>query len=174
LIVKAVAASPSGMSQSQIASTRSATAAEGRMLLENPSAKICSLPDFGDCSSRCESPIGRPHTTRKAPPCGKNRRKPVKPSATFDVKAAFKGCSWLFLVAIVTVETFRHQAGGASFEKQSSPCVRTYNERHTGVERKGGMGRWRDLRYRAGDRTHTGRRGMWSSPVARNHCPRSM
>src|SRR3984893_12349366 len=82
LIVKAAAASPSGMSQSQIASTRSATAAEGWMLLEKPSGTICSPPHLGGCSSSCESPVGCPDTTRKAPPCGKSRKKPPKPSAT--------------------------------------------------------------------------------------------
>src|ERR1700732_4761171 len=68
------------MSQSQIASTRSATAAEGRMLLEKPS--MCSPPHLGGCSSSCESPIGCPDTTRKAPSCCKSRRKSPKPSAS--------------------------------------------------------------------------------------------
>src|SRR5258708_2811490 len=70
------------MSQSQIASTRSATAAEGRMLLEKPSGTTCSPPHLGGCNSGCESPIRCPDTTRKAPSCGKSRRKPSKPSAT--------------------------------------------------------------------------------------------
>ena len=64
LIVKAAAASPSGMSQSQIASTRSATAAEGRMLLEKPSGTMCSPPQMGGCSSSCESPIGCRRSSR--------------------------------------------------------------------------------------------------------------
>src|SRR5258705_13018848 len=66
-IVRPVAASPSGMSQSQIASTRSATAAEGRMLLEKPSGTMCSPPQLGGCNSSCERPIGCTDTTRKAP-----------------------------------------------------------------------------------------------------------
>jgi hypothetical protein len=74
--------SPSGMSQSQIASTRSATAAEGRMLLEKPSGTMCSPPHLCGCSSSCESPIGCPDTTRKAPCCSKSRREPPKPTAT--------------------------------------------------------------------------------------------
>src|SRR6202022_1268720 len=79
LIVKAAAASPSGMSQSQIASTRSATAAEGRMLLEKPSGTMCSPPDLGG-GARCGSPIGGPDTTRKAPPCCKSQKGPPKPA----------------------------------------------------------------------------------------------
>jgi hypothetical protein len=110
LIVKAVAASPSGMSQSQIASTRSATAAEGRMLLEKPSATICSSQSCG-CNSRCERPIGCPDTTRKAPSCSKSRKQPPKPSAApHSALGVFGGFPWLFLVAIITVETFRHEA----------------------------------------------------------------
>src|SRR6266478_3008646 len=98
------------MSQSQIASTRSATAAEGRMLLEKPSATICSSPQLGGCNSRCERPIGCPDVTRKAPSCDKSREKP-KPNATpHSALGAFGGFPWLFLVAIITVETFRHEA----------------------------------------------------------------
>src|SRR5258706_770627 len=69
------------MSQSQIASTRSATAAEGRMLLEKPSGTMCSPPQLGGCNSSCERPIGCADTTRKAPCCGKSGKKP-KPNAT--------------------------------------------------------------------------------------------
>src|SRR5258708_16699520 len=99
------------MSQSQIASTRSATAAEGRMLLEKPSGRICAPPHLGSCSSSCESPIGCRDTTRKAPSCGKSRRKSSEPNATRIRRSAhIKGCPWLFLVAIITVETFRHEA----------------------------------------------------------------
>src|ERR1700682_2422672 len=62
------------MSQSQIASTRSATAAESRMLLEKPSGTMCSPPQMGGCGSSCESPIGCPDTTRKAACCSKPER----------------------------------------------------------------------------------------------------
>src|SRR4029077_14331578 len=59
------------MSQSHIASARSATAAEGRTLLEKPSGTMCSPPRLGGCNSSCERPIGCTDTTRKAPCCGK-------------------------------------------------------------------------------------------------------
>jgi hypothetical protein len=46
----------------------------------------------------------------KAPCCGKSRKKP-KPNATpHPALGAFGGFPWLFLVAIITVETFRHEA----------------------------------------------------------------
>jgi hypothetical protein len=35
----------------------------------------------------------------------------AKRGASFGVKRAFKGCPWLFLVTIITVETFLHEAG---------------------------------------------------------------
>jgi hypothetical protein len=36
--------------------------------------------------------------------------KPPKPSASFGVKRTIKTCPWLFLVAIITIETFLHEA----------------------------------------------------------------
>src|SRR5882672_11677999 len=107
------------MSQSQIASTRSATAAEGRMLLEKPSGTMCSPPQVGGCDSSCERPIGCTDTTRKAPCCGKNRKKP-KPNATPHLALGlFGGFPWLFLVAL---ETFRHEAAPRGIPSTGEPA----------------------------------------------------
>src|SRR5260370_22575860 len=92
------------MYQSQIASTRSATAAEGRMLLEKQSGTMCSQPQLGGCNSTCERPIGCTDTTRKAPCCGKSRKKPTPNATSHPALGAFGGFPWLFLVAIITVE----------------------------------------------------------------------
>src|SRR5260370_24273296 len=103
------------MSQSQIASTRSATAPEGRMPLEKPSGTMCSPPQLGGCNSTCERPIGCPDV-KKAPSCGKGGKKP-KPKATpHSALGAFGGFPWLFLVAIITVETFGLRGSVASSE----------------------------------------------------------
>jgi hypothetical protein len=81
------------------------------MLLEKPPGTICSPLQLGGCMSNCERPIGCSDTTRKAPSCGNSGRKPPKTTATpHSALGAFGGFPWLFLVAIITVETFRHEA----------------------------------------------------------------
>jgi hypothetical protein len=79
----------------------------GRMLLKKPSGAICLPPKLGGCNSSCERPIGCSDTTRKAPSCNNNGRRPRKPSAApHSALGAFGGFPWHFLVAIITVETF--------------------------------------------------------------------
>jgi hypothetical protein len=48
---------------------------------------------------------------RRALSCGNSRKQPPKPSAApHSTLGVFGGFPWLFLVGIITVETFRHEA----------------------------------------------------------------
>src|SRR5260221_6473599 len=109
------------MSQSQIASTRAATAAEGRMLVETPSGTMRSPPQLAGCNSSRERPIGCIDTRRKAPCCGRSRKKP-KPNATPHLAlGVFGGFPWLFQSQLLPLKHFatRQRHAGSSHRPEN-------------------------------------------------------
>jgi hypothetical protein len=57
----------------------------------------------------------------------------AKRDASFGVKRPFRGCPWLFLVAIITVETFRREA--ASHHPKCLCAGRNASERRAILEK---------------------------------------
>src|SRR5258705_7022214 len=82
---------------------------------------MCSPPQLGGCNSRCERPIGCADTTRKAPCCGKSRKKP-KPNATPHLTlGVFGGSPWLFQSQLLPLKHFATRQRHAGSHRPENP-----------------------------------------------------